>query len=188
MRELRAAFTVLLLMPLFACGLKDALTPPNPGGCLGGVAECARTTRGIDGFAANPAYCPPWTCALANPDATPLIARIRVGETVKLQIYFSADLPGCGERAWRSVTWQSTNPGVVAVIGDPGFNSGNPVGSSGVLTAVTPGTAQVFATLHFDQGCYPARDEHVQLIVSADPTCLATSVCKTIDEVMVVPN
>jgi len=184
-----------LAAPMVAA-LLAACTPNGPDmardGCFGGVPECAHTTRGIDGFAANPAYCPPWVCDLVDPAASPLVARIRVGESVKLQIYYSAGLTGCSERSWKSVTWISTDPAVATVVA--GSTSTFPdvgvVNSAGVLTGVAPGTVQISAMLHFDnQGsCYPARDERVQLIVSADPSCLSTSVCKTIDAVMVAPD
>ena len=153
--------------------------------------ECMKVTVGIDGFTAS---------NLINPTATPLIARIQVEESVRLEIRYTGGWGGCAARSWNSVSWQSTDPSVATVGSESTgtFPGEGVVSSAAVLSGVAPGTVQISAILHFDAQCYPARDQLVNLVVSGEPACYAgpgyagpnspPNVCRTIDAVTVVPK
>ena len=183
---------------LAGCGidLGNLVGPKDSCAVAAGAPECMKVTVGIDGFAANPAFCPPWACDLVNPTATPLVARIQVGESVRLEIQYTGAFAtgGCGSRSWSSVSWQSTDPSV-ATVGSESTGTFPDVGvvsSAAVLSGVAPGTVQISAILHFDAQCYPARDQLVNLVVSAEPACFGglppPNVCRTIEAVAVVPK
>jgi hypothetical protein len=75
---------------------------------------------------------------VVDPNASPLEARIQVGEELIIQV----EGFGCGSSATRE--WESTNPRAAAIArGSFGW---------GLLTGVAPGQAQVFATFEAGDG------------------------------------
>jgi hypothetical protein len=133
---------LLTLLACVSCG-GGGDGPSSPSSAQGDFPRVStgETNPGCTSAAPTTYMIPSLSDHVIDPNASPLEARIQVGEALRIQV----EAFGCGSSANRQ--YESTNPAAAALTPLTGFLTG-----IAVLTGAAPGQTQIFATFRAGDG------------------------------------